>query len=571
MLSVLTNPKSRPNLSTVGSFFLVVFLFSPACAQERADLYREISDRFDRLADIEANVPTPDPTPDPDPPPDPTPDPDPTPSPDPNPPSGGARDVWINMTGCHSWDDMTIYRNAFKENYWVTEYRGSEYVLEIPLDGSGWPAVEIPHNGKEMFGTVEINADLPIVDNRPFTLIQRGRSKIKIAGVGTFSNQSGVKKSIVQFPRDTQKSNIFIESAEVGARWELIYPGEENSTSRFHSSTLNSLKRFGGIRFMDWQKTNGSIQKTWADSNQPGTMTESTPTGSSWDSAIALANETGTDMWICIPHGVDTDYTKTLAKLVESQFRGSRIVIEYSNECWNYSPAFRDQLTFCQDHGKRLNPSETNSIKQQASGYGDLAGQHFAAFRAAYGGSADVDYVLCWQSTANWSPLVAFDACPNENAIGHAPYVFVGGSEWKTQSIDQVFERLNGEGLERCRENITKWNQWAKDRGLKSMIYECGHHVYNSSHTYQITHDPRMTDLIVAFDRLVAGGDVRCYFNFGGLPRRNSDFGHQSFSGDYQDPKWKALEIITAPSIPPTAFRKHFRNRIAESPFASSL
>ena len=179
------------------SWWLLLLTASCLYATERADGYREIAKQFERLAELD-NDPVPTPNPDP------IPDPDPVPS-----------EVGINVGGMHSWDDMTYFRDAFRESRWVTDYFGTEFRLDIPLEFTGWPSTSIPHNGETLFAVVEINADLPIVDNRPFTLIQRGASKIRIAGVGTYSNLAGTKETKIQFPSDTEKVNVEIKSADV--------------------------------------------------------------------------------------------------------------------------------------------------------------------------------------------------------------------------------------------------------------------------------------------------------------------------------------------------------------------
>ena len=136
------------------------------------------------------------------------------------------------------------------------------------------------------------------------------------------------------------------------------------------------------------------------------------------------------------------------------------------------------------------------------------------------------------------------DACPNETAIAHAPYVYLSGTAWHNDSVDSVFEQLNNEGLSRCRDSLNRWQGWADERGLKHLVYECGHHVGESSHTYQITNDPRMTDLLLSFDELLPAEMVRCYFNYGGKRRNNFDFGHLGFSGDVTNPKWLGLQGV---------------------------
>lgn len=98
------------------------------------------------------------------------------------------------------------------------------------------------------------------------------------------------------------------------------------------------------IRFMDYGRTNGNDQVTWADRKKPDYYTQDG--GVAWEHMVKLANESQKDMWICIPHLVDDQYIINLAKLIHTGMDGGvqtgepldpnlRVYVEWSNEVWN--------------------------------------------------------------------------------------------------------------------------------------------------------------------------------------------------------------------------------------------
>lgn len=103
------------------------------------------------------------------------------------------------------------------------------------------------------------------------------------------------------------------------------------------------------LRFMDWGPTNGSRAVRWADrvpktGNQYGYSVQLSRADGSAESGegvayewqIDLANRTGADLWINVPHAADDDFVSNLARLIQTQLTGSKkVYVEFSNELWN--------------------------------------------------------------------------------------------------------------------------------------------------------------------------------------------------------------------------------------------
>jgi len=110
----------------------------------------------------------------------------------------------------------------------------------------------------------------------------------------------------------------------------------------FHPTFLAELMPFGVLRFMDWQQTNrvsaGETPPWWPVREWSEVPT---PAASTWRRippavAVALANETGADPWLCVPNAASDGYVRELATLVKEQLDPRlKVYVEYTNEYWN--------------------------------------------------------------------------------------------------------------------------------------------------------------------------------------------------------------------------------------------
>ena len=144
-----------------------------------------------------------------------------------------------------------------------------------------------------------------------------------------------------------------------------VAPGSTTSHGAgelFSAQYKSFLSYFSGIRFMDYLAINGNKQLHWADRTTPGLATQYQAVsgygwqgkGGSLEYLVALANETGKDVWINIPVGVDDDYVTKLAQVLAFGSDGTnpytgaqvhpvypplnsnlKVYVEYGNELWN--------------------------------------------------------------------------------------------------------------------------------------------------------------------------------------------------------------------------------------------
>jgi hypothetical protein len=144
-----------------------------------------------------------------------------------------------------------------------------------------------------------------------------------------------------------------------------MQPGDVTSHpagTLFGSQFEDFLSSFTGVRFMDFLATNGNIATNWTDRVLPGAVSQyQAQSGYGWQGKggsleflVALANETGKDVWINVPVRASDDFVTKLAQLIAFGSDGVnpytsaqaapvfpplnsnlKAYIEYSNEIWN--------------------------------------------------------------------------------------------------------------------------------------------------------------------------------------------------------------------------------------------
>jgi hypothetical protein len=171
---------------------------------------------------------------------------------------------------------------------------------------------------------------------------------------GTIDDGCGGTVQCTQCPTSSNKMVIganFWRHTWGNGTGDYFKPGLDFRTTSdpWQPQLLSDLAYAKVLRFMDWGPVNGSQAVRWADrvpktGNQYGYEVPlsradgSTETGEgvAYEWQIDLANRTGADLWINVPHAADDDFVVQLARLIQTQLRSDKkVYVEYSNEVWN--------------------------------------------------------------------------------------------------------------------------------------------------------------------------------------------------------------------------------------------
>jgi hypothetical protein len=501
---------------------------------------------------------TPDPTPTPSPTPTPTPTPTPAPKPTPTPNSKGF--LGMNLAEVTYYTREWVFVDAMKQSrHWLPTRTGGSKPWDsgetLNLDANGWPILRDGQAAHTIMyidtkgsypagryvctydgdGVVELSYDATVVSRRA------GRV---VANV-TPTNR-GIYLRI-----DKSNPNNPVRNIKV---W---LPGFENSASPFHPLYLSRLKPFSVIRFMDWQRTNGSNVVNWSERARPGYYTQGTGRGASLEYMIDLCNELGADPWFCMPHKANDRYVEKFAALVKSRLRKDlNVYVEWSNEVWNSQFPQHDWVKSRSD-GRSLSGEFNAAWAQEADRdfeiWMDVFGtQRGRVIRVA---AAQKDNPWVTEQLAN-ELRGEFDALSCTTYFGPSSSQLreLTSSTTAEQLLDQALAEMPYKQRTNYRAHGALARQWSRKlgRGVPLVGYEGGHHFtsYGLNPPYaqaflDMQKHPKMYEAYIANMRewQNAGGSLFTAFNFVEKPDKFGAWGQLEFMDQAisRAPKYRAL------------------------------
>lgn len=264
----------------------------------------------------------------------------------------------INVDAPIDYSSTRMFADAIKQS---REWRKPNTETPAAVDANGWPLEDVHltvwHGITRMNGTYRLS----------FT----GQAEAKVGCCsGTVQNQTyspstnTTTADLVYPATDGRGLFLIFENTKRTASSpsgsgitdvKLMRPITEGGTQTYPPSTLftipykETLKRFKVLRFMDFLATNSNGQRRWSERLLPNwySMYQSAKgygwqgRGGAYEYALALCNELNADCWLTVPALADDDYVRQLAVLVKERLNPNlKLYLEYSNELWNFAPAF---------------------------------------------------------------------------------------------------------------------------------------------------------------------------------------------------------------------------------------
>ena len=502
-----------------------------------------------------------------------------------------------NLNGIAEWSTEMPFIDAFKSSrQWITQCvktdpgcRGvwdTGEFSKLNLDQYGWvkslPApgdspeytrvATIMFKGVEQYpsgqyvvlydgqGIIEYKFDATKVSSTP------GRDVIKV----TPSN-SGIYLSITS--TDPNKIGNYIRNIRViPAAYEQTYESQI-----FNPQFLSKINNFKALRFMDWMKTNNSLQKEWA--NRPKVDDASySGKGVPVEIMVKLANELNVNPWFNMPHLATDEYIANFAQLVKTRLNPNLTAyIEFSNEVWNGS--FQQQKYALAQGKARWGQTKTNT---QLQWYGMRTAQMCDIWENTFG--TEKNRVACAISThtAVKGPEKSVLDCSYWVAEGNTPcyqhgidvYAITGyfggklGKTGNTTMIESWLKEADG-GFSKAIQRLTNPTvadsipslaklftyhaNVAKSKGLQLVAYEGGQHIVGSG---GVENNQNITNFFIALNRRPemyslytevlnnwkqAGGTLFMNFSDIGTPTKYGSWGALEHVNQDTSPKYKAL------------------------------
>jgi len=278
-----------------------------------------------------------------------------------------AYNIGMNIEGLTYYNDMPLYADlalVFAANNGRWDALSGD--AAATLDASGNPTVP---------SWTGVTADYP---SGAYALSWDGTGSVTVGAMGTAAVASmgavttsmtgGVQHNTATVTLTQQLSTAtapqwfsFNATPPVSNVHVMAPSSEVPAGSMFMKDFITRMQPFSTIRFMDPLNTNGNLVKDWSERTWPaGGSRGNTPQGMAYEDIIALANETGADIWINVPALATDDYVCRMARLFRYGEQGdmsnsacstsapagtattaplntkSKLYVEYSNEVWNW-------------------------------------------------------------------------------------------------------------------------------------------------------------------------------------------------------------------------------------------
>jgi len=471
----------------------------------------------------------------------------------------------INLSGVTYWSSEIVFVDLFKHSQdFKSQSPGKKYGEGGPLDltGDGWVR-SLKEDGQFADSIIlsPINRRYP---EGIYTCFYDGQGEIRFAyGIEVLEEKPGVIRLRVKPEQNLLTLRITKTNLNDPVRnIRFILPGFEQTFDKqpFHPEFLRRWEKFKVIRFMDWQRTNGSKLANWSDRPTSGMQTQGTDKGVTLEYMIQLANTLNADPWFCMPHQATDDYVRRFAEMVKQQLKpGLKVYIEYSNECWN---GIFEQARYCKQKGKELGLSD-NDYQAQLRYYSRRAVEIFKIWEEVFGGKDRLVRVLAAQSANPWTSEQVMDfedAYTHADTLGIAPYFGYALGDPKTQdnvakmTVEQVLNACE-EYIKKEKETTARQAELAKKRGLRLVAYEGGQHLVghggaeNNKQLEELFHaanrHPRMKQVYLEYLSAwkQGGGTLMVIFSSTGNYSKWGSWGLMEYHGQpiNEAPKYQAV------------------------------
>jgi hypothetical protein len=290
------------------------------------------------------------------------------------PPAAAQRtDIGINPENVTPHSKDKIFADAFKHSR----------TISTSVDANGWPttnfsvtvstplwnnATNAPWGSNGMQGTYRLAFDGQAQIGTSSTLSVSNQVYDSAANRTTALVHVSEQNSItLNFTNTRRTAGSALNTGVTNIRFMRPISTGSSTPHEFHETFSRSFKQtmgtYGFIRAMDLTATNANILVNWSDRVRPGHATQvlSAPgygwqgRGIAYEYLILLANETGRDLWFCVPPRASDDFMVKLARLFRYGSDGNepyaspqsnpvfpplnparKLYVEVGNEFWNF-------------------------------------------------------------------------------------------------------------------------------------------------------------------------------------------------------------------------------------------
>ncbi|MBD3239594.1 MAG: hypothetical protein GF331_03340 [Chitinivibrionales bacterium] len=261
-------------------------------------------------------------------------------------------DIGMNLgMPWYDYDPLKAFADAVKQARGFAD--PGNHNLPVAKDDEGWPLADAGlvmfHGAARMAGTYRLyfTTQNPAVDAR--TVEVRYEWTDKTVSNETYDEATNTVSCDVTV-QGNQLNLVFINTQGGVRDVKFMRPIEYNGAQSYDTSVtfttpaLELCSKFGALRFMQVANTlSDNMVAQWSDRTRRSYSCQQSRTfggggsaGVAWEYIIQLCNETGANLYACIPFLADDGYIDSLARLIQNELNPDlKVYLEYSNELWN--------------------------------------------------------------------------------------------------------------------------------------------------------------------------------------------------------------------------------------------
>jgi hypothetical protein len=236
-----------------------------------------------------------------------------------------------------------------------------------PIGSDGWPtsdfrifAMAAQQNTQNLAGA--------------YTIVFNGQANLSTSGGGagtitgkTFDAATNTTRATLNFPSGAENLLVdFSNTSGTVKNVRIMRPGLNADTPPLLNPPWKAhVQRFPVVRFLDWTRTNGNRDISWADRTTPQKL-KTEAYIAQWETVIDAANWLNRDPWINVPVQANDEYIRNLAILLRDRLNSNlNVYVEYGNELWNFG--IRDVDMDAMQGGTPFNGASVNASLAEAS------------------------------------------------------------------------------------------------------------------------------------------------------------------------------------------------------------
>jgi hypothetical protein len=505
----------------------------------------------------------------------------------------------LNLNGISDWSTQLPFIDLMKQSREWKDWHNKTSEIEILTDENDWVTSLKPN---QTAGTVFL-----VVEPEYKHYFKKALVFYEGEGEITFFNSKILQKKTGEYTISLGSGNHFLTIIKTNPKNPIrnikIIPEQfvinHKNGETFNPDWIKKMQGIAAFRFMDWMRTNHSVQSAW-DNRPKETDRTWRNKGVPIEVMLKLSNRLKAHPWFTIPHLADLNYVKEFAKTIRAKLnKNLTVYIEHSNEVWN------GQF----EQAKYANAVEKPEFNQSFFTNTEQLGMQWHSMRTAqicnvfkndvYADNKHQIKCVLGLQTVNFYKVETIIECPawknRQNGCFDHGIDYLGittyfdgrlnGSysfpevnqlidKWAESSVKSLplaFEQLKTgihfnqfknyekfEGIEtKLRKNIKGWKQIAQEYGLGIVAYEGGQHL--TPRTNELRDNPKVIAFLGELNRhklmgelytqvnqiwREEGGELHMYFNDIGKHSKWGYWGALEHVADKTSSKWEAITTL---------------------------